>query len=276
MSRESIERISNYYRDFGPMLKMGAADPQRADIYGMHIGYQDSSLEDNGPASKLMERKLIAEADIQDGQQVLDAGCGMGTLVFEIANLCPNSRVHGVDLLGEHVSAANKYRADFPNVSFSRQDYLNLALRDNSFDRILFSESLVHAQDKGRLFSEAYRILKPEGKIVVADVFVLGSLSEDDAMSLTHFNEATGIPGFENLDDIIRQLQEAGFRNILPQNITNNIVATINPEEHGANAASEPSQLTSVTKLQQGLAAVGELFGKGNAAYFILKADAQK
>jgi len=255
---------------------MGANDSARSDIYGMHIGYQDNGSGNNESASKLMERKIIREADIQDGQQILDAGCGMGTLVFEIASLYPNSRVHGIDLLDEHVSIANRYKTEFQNVSFSRQDYLDLALRDNSFDRIFFSESLVHAQDKRKLLSEAYRILKPGGKIIIADVFTLGKLTEDDEVSLSHFNEKTGIPKFGSLDDIIRQLRNLGFQNILPQNITGNIASTIAPEVDGTYPVLESNQSTSVAKLEEILATIGELFSNGSLAYCILKATAKK
>lgn len=275
MSKESIEKIVRYYKAFGPMLRMGTTDPTRPELYGMHIGYQGDDMNSDS-ASKLMEKKIIREADIQDGQQILDAGCGMGTLVFEIGSLYPNSRVYGIDLLDEHVSVANRYKTDFHNVSFSRQDYLSLAFRDNSFDRIFFSESLVHAQDKRKLLSEAYRILKPEGKIIIADIFTLGNLTEDDEMRLVDFNEETGIPKFENLDDIIRQLQDLGFQNILPQNITGNIASTIPSGVDELDLSVQSNQSISPSKLKEILSVVGELFSNGNAAYFILKASAHK
>lgn len=271
MSIESIGKIVEYYKAFGPMLKMGAADPQRPDLYGMHIGYQDENFL-NESASKLMERKIIEEADIRGGYRILDAGCGMGTLVFEIADLYPNSSVHGIELLNEHVSVAGRHKAEASNVFFSRQDYLNLAFRDNSFDRILFSESLVHAQDKKKLLSEAHRVLRSEGRIVIADTFTVGNLTEAEISNLSAFSEETGIPKFENLDSIIEILQDLGFKNIVAQDITLNLVSTI---PLGLDI-EDPSQSISLADLEKTLSIVGELLGRGKAAYFILRADAQK
>lgn len=264
ISKESIGRITAYYRTYGSIYKKGGIDLDRKELYGLHTGYQDSDLKSNESASKLMERKIIREADLRNGQRVLDAGCGTGTLVFEIASLYPNTKVYGIDILQEHLEIAGRYRADFHNVLLSRQDYLNLAFRNNFFDRIFFCESLVYAQDKNKLLSETYRTLKPEGKVIIADIFMLNvNLTEKEKLDLSNFNEEVGIPSFENLHLFIQKLQQLGFQNISFQDLTGNLSSTI---------SSEPDS----SKLKDLLLTVGRLFLGGNAGYFLITADAKK
>lgn len=264
MSKESIERIAAYYKTYCPIYKKGGIDLSRKELYGLHTGYRDNDLETNESASKLMEIKMIREADVKDGQRILDAGCGTGTLVFEIADLYPNTKVYGIDLLEEHLEIADQYKSNFHNVSFSRQDYLNLAFGNSSFDRVFFCESLVYAQDKEKLLSEVHRVLQNRGKVIIADIFMLNdNLTEKEKLDLSNFNEEVGIPSFENLHLFIQKLQQLGFQNIALQDLTGNLSSTI---------SSEPDS----SKLEDLLSTVGKLFVNKNAGYFIITADVQK
>lgn len=247
-SKESIGKITRHYKTYGHIYRNGGIDLARNDLYGMHTGYRDKNLESNESASKLMERKMIREANLRDGQWILDVGCGTGTLAFEIASLYLNTKVYGIDLLEEHLEIAGKYIAGFHNVLFSRQDYLNLAFRDNSFDRIFFCESLVHAQDKNKLLSEVCRTLKPEGKIIIADIFMVNdNLTEKEKLDLSNFNEEIGITNFENLHIFVQKLQRLGFQNVSAQDLTDNLSSTI---------SSEPES----PKLENLLSIVGDFF----------------
>lgn len=279
ISKESIEKITTYYKTYGHIYKNGGIDSARNELYGMHTGYRDNNPETNESASKLMERKIIGEADLRDGQQILDAGCGTGTLVFEIASLYPNTKVYGIDLLEEHLEIAGKYQANFHNVLFSRQDYLNLAFIDSSLDRVFFCESLVHAQDKNKLFSEVHRVLKSEGKIIIADIFMLkDDLTEKEKLDLSNLSQEAGIPTFENLYIFVKKLQRLGFQNISFQDLTDNLSSTISSEPK-LDSPNPPIPLTediALSKLENLLSTVGELFFNKNAGYFIITADVHK
>lgn len=275
-SKESIERIAKHYKTYGPIYRNGGIDLARNDLYSMHTGYRDKNSEAKESASKLMERKMISAANIRDGQQILDAGCGTGTLTFEIASSCPNTKVYGIDILEEHLEIAGKHKENSHNVLFSKQDYLNLAFEDNSFDRIFFCESLVHAQDKNQLLSEVRRVLKPEGKIVVADIFMLDdNLTEKEKIDLSDFSKETGIPNFENLHSFIQKLRLLRFHNVSYQNLTNNLSTTIYPELEldSSSSAIFLEKSTSLSKLKNLLSTVGALFFNKNAGYFIITAD---
>lgn len=283
-SKESIERIAAYYRNYAPIFKKEGTSINKGEAYSLHIGYRDDNnfLGQNESASVLMEKKLIKDADVRDGQQILDAGCGTGTLGFEITSLYPNTKIYGVDLLYDHLKVAYQQKANFPTVFFSEQDYLNLAFKDNSFDRIFFCESLIHAQDKGKLLSETYRVLKPGGKIIIADIFMLNdNLSKEDQLGLSELNEETGIPNFENFYTFTQRLIQLNFRNILCQNVTSSIASTIptissNSEQDKSTPYNSPIESVALLKLSKLLLTIGNLFVKNNAGYFIITADIRK
>lgn len=278
-SKESIERITNHYKAYGPIYRSGGIDLTRNDLYGMHTGYRDQHSETKESASKLMERKMINESNIRDGQRILDAGCGTGTLTFEIASLYPNTKVYGIDILEEHLEIASRYKSNSHNVLFSRQDYLNLAFGDNAFDRVFFCESLVHAQDKNKLLSEVHRALKPEGKIIIADIFMLNdNLTEKEKLDLSDFNKETDIPNFENLHNFIQKLRLLRFHNISFQDLTDNLSTTIYPESEldSPNPSSSLKENITLSKLENLLSTIGKLFFNKNARYFIITADVQK
>lgn len=283
-SKESIEKIAAYYRNYASIFKKEGTCTNKGEAYSMHIGYRgDNNFPgQNESASELMEKKLIKDANVQNGQQILDAGCGTGTLGFEITSLYPNTRVYGIDLLDDHLKIAYQQKANFPAIFFSKQDYLNLAFKDNSFDRIFFCESLIHAQDKSKLLFEAYRVLKPGGKIIIADIFMLDDrLSEKDQQGLSELSKEIGIPNLENFYTFILRLIQLNFRNILCQNITNSIASTIpvnssNLEQETSTLHNPPIESAILLKLSGLLSIVGNLFVKNNAGYFIITADVPK
>jgi len=275
--------MSAYYKNYASIFKKEGTSINKGVAYSMHIGYRD---DNNFPgqgesASELMEKKLIKDADLHDGQQILDAGCGTGTLGFEITSLYPKAKVYGVDFLDNHLRVAYQQQVDFPTVFFSKQDYLNLAFRDNSFDRIFFCESLIHAQDKSKLLLEASRVLKPGGKIIIADIFMLNDdLSEEDQLGLSALRKEAGIPNFENFYTFTQQLIKLNFQNILCQNITGSIAATIptisSTEQDISTLYSLSTESIALLKLGGLLSTIGNLFVKNHAGYFVITADIQK
>lgn len=280
-SKESTSRITTYYETYGSIFKKEGIDFARNGLYGMHIGYRENNISlGNGESpSKLLEKKIIRDAKVQDGQQILDAGCGTGTLVFEVANTYPNAKVYGIDLLDNHLETASQYVANFPNVFFSKQDYLNLDFKDSCFDRIIFCESLVHARDKNKLLIEALRILKPGGKIIIADVFMLkNNLTEKEKLDLSNFSKETGISRFEDLNIFNQKLKRLGFQNISLQNLTNNLSSTIHPETelNSPNLSILPTQNHALLKLENLLSVVGGLYLNKKTGYFIITADIDK
>lgn len=282
--KESIGRMVIYYKDYASVFKQGGTGANKGTAYSMHIGYRDDNnfLGQNESVSELMEKKLIKDACIQNGQQILDAGCGTGALGIEITSLYQSAKVYGIDLLHDHLQVAYQQRANFPAAFFSEQDYLNLAFRDNSFDRVFYCESLIHARDKRKLLLEASRVLKPGGKIIIADMFMLDNrLSKKDRLGLSELRTETGIPNLENVNTFTKRLTRLNFQNILRQNITGNIASTLptvplNLEKDTSPPSVPPIESVTLLRLSRLLSTIGNLFIRNNAGYFIITADIQK
>ena len=118
------------------------------------------------------KRRLIAQADIQPGQRVLDLGCGTATLTILIKQVHPDSEVVGVDadvkVLDIGRAKASKAGVD---ITLDHGMAFQLPYADASFDRVLSSLMLHHltTENKRRTLSEVFRVLRPGGELHVVD-----------------------------------------------------------------------------------------------------------
>jgi len=169
---------------------------------------------------------LAENAKIYPGENVLDIGCGMGGSAFLLAERF-GARVTGVDVNTAHIiiaqNAAKNHQAGFP-VVFRHGDLNKLEFNDDSFDVIWLLESMDHACDRKQLLDRIHKMLKPGGRLVIADLFrkcQVGEISEDwrftDLMSLMNVE----IFGFNEFN---QKLKESEFKNIRFCDITKNVM----------------------------------------------------
>jgi ubiquinone/menaquinone biosynthesis C-methylase UbiE len=122
--------------------------------------------------------RMIKEAGIQDGQRVLDIGCGTATLTILIKKMHPGAEVIGLD--GDpkvlEIAGAKIARAGM-DIKLERGMAFELTYPDGSFDRVLSSLMFHHLshENKKRTLAEVFRILKPGGEIHIADFGKPGS-----------------------------------------------------------------------------------------------------
>jgi cyclopropane fatty-acyl-phospholipid synthase-like methyltransferase len=140
----------------------------------IHYGYWDEKVK-SFPASLVRMSEIMAEAaGIRKGESVLDAGCGVGGSSIFLATVY-QCRVTGITLSERQVEQAKK-NAAIKNMSlltdFRVMNYSETSFPDNSFDVVWGCESICYADDKDLFIAEAYRLLKPGGRLVVADGFV--------------------------------------------------------------------------------------------------------
>lgn len=139
----------------------------------MHMGFWD---EDTKRISEALIREndiLAQQANITPNDRVLDAGCGVGGSSIHLAKNY-GCHVTGITLSGKQVESAEHF-ADRHGVSdktnFQIADYTKTPFKDESFDVIWAVESVCYAQDKNDFIKEAHRLLKPGGRLIVADGF---------------------------------------------------------------------------------------------------------
>ncbi len=115
--------------------------------------------------------KLLAMADLQPGERVLDIACGTGLVTFPAAHAVgPGGAVVGTDLSDEMVNTARQEATgrDWPHITFRHMDAEALEFPDGSFDAALCGLGLMYFPDPLRSLKEMRRVLKPGGRAVAA------------------------------------------------------------------------------------------------------------
>jgi len=119
---------------------------------------------------------------INEGAQVLDVGCGAGVdTILAGMMVGPNGSAVGVDLVPEMIARANSNlkTTGMVNVGFKNTAAENLPFPDNSFDVVISNGVINLIPEKESALAEIYRVLKPEGRLMVADQIAVGSVQKD-------------------------------------------------------------------------------------------------
>ncbi len=151
-------------------------------------------------------------AALEPRERVLDLGSGSGMDAFVAGlHVTETGTVAGIDMTAEQVEKASRLAADngFHNVSF-REGYIeNLPFRDASFDAVVSNGVINLSAEKERVFEEAYRVLKPGGRLALADIISEQQLPESTKSDADLW--AACIGGAEQVDAYTSLVEAAGF-----------------------------------------------------------------
>lgn len=192
----------------------------------MHYGYWDESTERLRYALTNMNREVAAFVQVKEGDYVLDAGCGVGgSSIYLAQNLC--CQTMGITL-GEKQVQVCRDNASRHNVadlcSFEVQSYLSTNFADNTFDVVWAIESLCYAPEKTVFLHEALRILKPGGRLVVADFFRNGVPEGGRGdLLMQKMERSWAIRKFAEKEDFWSDLNETGFEECRRKDVSMNV-----------------------------------------------------
>jgi arsenite methyltransferase len=195
----------------------GAPGGRSAADLSMALGYSVSELASvpEGANMGLGCGNPQAIASLKLGETVLDLGSGGGFDCFLAAPAVGDSGyVIGVDMTPEMVGKARKNAADagFGNVDFRLGELENLPVADGIVDVIISNCVINLSPDKERVFTEAFRVLKPGGRLAVSDVVATAEFPDyiRDDMALY----SSCVAGASSIREIESMLDRAGFENI--------------------------------------------------------------
>ena len=133
-------------------------------------GYETKEPEKLTFFEKWLFDKMLSRIDLTDDSTVLDLGTGTGKLILYLAKKNKNCHYIAFDISEEQLENAKKYCKDL-DVEFLQGELPFIPLEDNSVDYVVSNATLHHIEDKKKLFSEIYRVLKPNGKVVFSDLY---------------------------------------------------------------------------------------------------------
>jgi len=156
-----------------------------------------------------------ALAELKEGETVLDLGCGAGIDVFLAAKrVGERGRVIGVDMTEDMVAKGSKLAKQhgYGNAEFRLGEIENLPLDSDSVDVIISNCVINLTRDKRASFREAYRVLKPGGRILIADLVTEGHLPEDIRKSFEAWADC--LAGAMEREEYLQTIRRANFTEV--------------------------------------------------------------
>lgn len=191
--------------------------PDLSEHIGKSIGYAEEDLRSVPENANLGLGcgNPIALASLKEGETVLDLGAGAGFDCFLAAHkVGEKGKVIGVDMTAEMVAKANENakKGNYDNVEFKLAEIENLPLETNSVDVVISNCVINLSPDKSRVFQEAFRVLKPGGRLMISDLVLLKELPGAIKESVRAYTGC--IAGAMKKEEYLKIIEEAGFQRI--------------------------------------------------------------
>ena len=207
MSQQQIER-------FREELKALYDDPMYRSMIRMwgeniNLGYFDTPEDDLSLATEKANARLAEAAGLRDGIEMLEVACGVGGASryvarrFDVRVVATNLSLDQLSIAHERTEQAIRNR-----ITYEYADFHELPYEDNRFDVWWCMLSVLHAVDKPRVIGEAFRVLKPGGRMVLTELTAADSLSPE---TLKKFSAEAHSPGLWSMSQYDQAFAEASF-----------------------------------------------------------------
>lgn len=188
-----------------------------AEDLSRRAGYCDEELNSvpEGANLGLGCGNPLALASLKEGETVLDLGSGAGFDCFLAAKrVGKEGKVIGVDMTPDMIDRArnNARKGNYTNVEFRLGEIENLPAADNSVDVVISNCVINLAPDKTRVFKEAFRALKPGGRLMVSDIVLLKELPDFVRDSIEAYTGC--VAGATKKDEYLKTIKNAGFKEV--------------------------------------------------------------
>jgi arsenite methyltransferase len=187
-------------------------DPITSNLYDAE---QEGQVPDAALRASLGCGNPTALAELKAGETVLDLGSGGGIdVLLSARRVGPTGKAYGLDMTDDMLALAedNRRKSGLQNVEFLKGDIEQIPLPDNSVDVIISNCVINLAADKDRVLREAFRVLKPGGRLAVSDVVVRGEVPDVVRKSMELWVGC--IAGALRDHEYVTKLVKAGFSDI--------------------------------------------------------------
>jgi SAM-dependent methyltransferase len=192
-----------------------ATDSTQTFGAGLYEAAELAELPTEAVAGSIGCANPVALARLDPGEDVLDLGSGGGIdVLLSARRVGPTGRAYGVDMTAEmlQLANANKAKAGVTNAEFLEGRIEDVPLPDRSVDVVVSNCVINLSADKNAVFTEAHRVLRPGGRLAVADV--IADHDPDPALSADDAAWAACIAGAVTRHRYRAQLEGAGFRHV--------------------------------------------------------------
>lgn len=209
--------LEEYYSEAGP--DYAAWSPE----FNMHFGFYRLGMNPFDRESMLEQMNLEVldrlRIDPEQESRIVDLGCGLGTTLRSAVRKLPNARLTGVTRVPYQVEQARERNKGVPGgerITVMQMDYEHMLLPSASYDAAYALESSCHAHgaDKAAFLHEAHRLLRPGGRLLLADAFLRGEMNAFQQSICDKLCQCWVIESWGKLDRVQEQLRQLGFRDI--------------------------------------------------------------
>ncbi|MBA3445294.1 MAG: arsenite methyltransferase [Gemmatimonadales bacterium] len=190
----------------------GSEDPISSNLY---TEAETATLPVEAVLASLGCGNPTALAELHEGEIVLDLGSGGGIdVLLSAGRVGATGKAYGLDMTDEMLALAreNQRRAGIGNVEFLKGEIEAIPLPDNSVDVIISNCVINLSPDKSRAIAEAFRVLKPGGRLAVSDVVIRGEIPSEIRRSMELWVGC--VAGALTEEEYHQNLQQAGFEEI--------------------------------------------------------------
>jgi SAM-dependent methyltransferase len=239
VAAEGSESFQRYYEEAGPDYAAWSAN------FNMHFGFFRRGMNPfkREPMLEQMNQEILHRLHVESespgpaaggiAARILDMGCGLGATLRSIARGVPGAELYGITLVPWQVEQGcylNQSCAEAGRITLSLGDYERTAFASGFFDAVYAIESSCygHGKDKSAFLEEAHRLLRPGGRVVVADGFLgPGRLTGPQKHIYSKLCECWAIDTLGEVAEFAREMERMGFRDLVVEQVQSHVAPSV-------------------------------------------------